>query len=193
LTWPFSWCALKWITSPKRRQAIWEEPGMVKRKKTTASGKSRNKHATEPSPIDLIREPDLTAPAVVRFACKCFLKVTHPDYMPHEVMALVKQGQAQFEPIAPGQVGTLILEGFPYTVLGYYTLVEHDAEYERTPAECSFHGPFYDFCRKHGASIDELIDEADEDFDKARHKARKLQEKMARAEEKQRKRRSPRR
>src|SRR5262249_20869448 len=113
---------------------------MAKRKNTAARGKARNRPATEPNPMDLIREPDVTASAAVRFACTFFLKVTHPDYMPHEVMALVKQRQAQLEPIAPGQVGTLILDGFPYTVLGYYTLVEQEAEYETAPAECSFHG-----------------------------------------------------
>jgi hypothetical protein len=93
-----------------------------------------------PAPNDLMRGPDLTATAAVRFTCGVYVRVTHPDYKPQQVVALLGQGQVQMEPIAPGQVGTLILDGFPYTVLGYYTLSAEDASYEQAPAGWSLHG-----------------------------------------------------
>jgi non-ribosomal peptide synthetase component E (peptide arylation enzyme) len=70
----------------------------------------------------------------VRFTCSVYVRVTHPDYGPHDVLALLGRGQVQLEPLAPGQVGTLILDGFPYTVLGYYTFSAEDADYEQAPA-----------------------------------------------------------
>jgi hypothetical protein len=108
---------------------------------TAAGGKGTARPAKEPSHFDLVREPDVTASATVRFRCGVFVRVTNPEYTPPDVMALVKQGQAQLDPVAPGQVGTLILNGFPYTVLGYYTFAEQDADYERAPDGWSFHGP----------------------------------------------------
>jgi hypothetical protein len=87
-----------------------------------------------------MRGPDLTATAVVRFRCGVYVRVTHPDYSPQQVVALLGQGQVQLDPAAPGQVGTLILDGFPYTVLGYYTLSAEDAEYEQAPAGWALHG-----------------------------------------------------
>ena len=117
---------------------------MTKRTKTTPRttrkrGKARGPSAPQPSPQDLIRQPDITASAKLRFDCALFIQVTHPEYPPQQVMALVKQGQVQLDPLAPGQVGTLILDGFPYTVLGYYTFSEQDAAYEDGPKECAFH------------------------------------------------------
>jgi len=88
---------------------------MVKSRKTAKKPKSRNlqsQSAQQPSPRDVIRKPDIMAFASVGFKCALYVKVTHPEYMAREVMALVKQGQVQLDPIAPGQVGTLILEGF---------------------------------------------------------------------------------
>ena len=93
-----------------------------------------------PAPNDLMRGPDVTATAAVRFTCGVYVRLTHPDYEPQEVVALLGQGQVQMEPIAPGQVGTLILDGFPYTVLGYYTFSAEDAGYEQAPDGWSFHG-----------------------------------------------------
>jgi hypothetical protein len=153
---------------------------MAHRKKSLDSKKRTRRQRAEPDHFALMRKPDVMAPATVRSTCTFFLKATHPEYMPHEIMALVKQGQAQLEPIAPGQVGALILDGFPYTVLGYYTLSEQDAEFEQPPTACSFHGPFYDYCQKKGVSIHELMDAAGDDFDEARQRARRLQEQMAR-------------
>jgi hypothetical protein len=95
-----------------------------------------------------MRAPDMTASATVRFTCGVYVQVTHPDYKPHEVVALLGQGQVQMDPVAPGQVGTLILEGFPYTVLGYYTLSAEDAGYEQAPAGWSFHGPSHNEARQ---------------------------------------------
>jgi hypothetical protein len=89
---------------------------------------------SQPGHHDLLRGPDLTAAATVRFTCGVYVRVTHPDYSPQEVMALLGQGQTQLEPVAPGEVGTLILDGFPYTVLGYYTFSAEDADYEQAPA-----------------------------------------------------------
>ena len=132
----------------------------------------------EPSPGDLIRKPDITAFASVRFDCEVFIKVTNPEYMPHEVMALVRQGQVQLDPIAPGQVGTLILNGFPYTVLGYYTFSEQDAEYQDRLKECSFHGPFYDFYRNKAATFQDMVNTTGEAFDEARQTTQELRENM---------------
>jgi hypothetical protein len=101
-----------------------------------------------PGHHDLMRAPDMTATAAVRFTCGVYVRVTHPDYKPHEVVALLEQGQVQMEPLAPGQVGTLILDGFPYTVLGYYTLSAEDARYEQAPAGWSFHGTSSDKARQ---------------------------------------------
>jgi hypothetical protein len=109
----------------------------TKRKTTGPGGKARRRPAREPSHFDLVRQPDITAPARIRFDCELFVQVTHPDYMPREVIALVKQGQAQLDPIAPCQVGTLILNGFPYTVLGYYTFAAEDAEYDEPPLQAN--------------------------------------------------------
>jgi hypothetical protein len=100
---------------------------------------TRGRTAREPSARDLIRQPHITASARLRFECALFIKVTHPEYPPKEVVELLKHGQVQLDPIVPGQVGTLILDGFPYTVLGYYTFSEQDAAYEGGPKECAFH------------------------------------------------------
>jgi hypothetical protein len=149
--------------------------------------KARGRSATEPSPQDLIRKPDITASARVRFDCALFIQVTHPEYMPHEVMALVKQGQVQLDPMMPGQVGTLILDGFPYTVLGYYTFAEQDAEVEHGPKECAFHGPFYDFYRHEAATFTNMVNSTSEDFEKTRLATRQLRENMAQTAAKQKK------
>jgi hypothetical protein len=86
-----------------------------------------------------MRGPDLTAAATARFTGGVYVRVTHPDFSPQEVVALLGQGQAQLEPMVPGEVGTLILDGFPYTVLGYYTFSAEDADYEQAPAGWTFH------------------------------------------------------
>ena len=111
----------------------------TKNVKTPAAkvAKARRRFAPLPSPVELIRKPDITATARVRFDCALCIKVTHPEYTPREVVALVKQGQVPLDPIAPGQVGTLILDGIPYTLLGYYTFLERDREYEAGPDEFS--------------------------------------------------------
>jgi hypothetical protein len=96
--------------------------------------------AAEPSHHDLMRGADMTATAAVRFTCGVHVRVTHPDYTPQQIVALLGRGQVQMEPVAPGQVGTLILDGFPYTVLGYYTFSAEDAGYEQAPDGWSFHG-----------------------------------------------------
>jgi hypothetical protein len=103
------------------------------------TNETRGRMAREPSARDLIRQPHITASARLRFDCALFIKVTHPEYLPQEVVALVKQGQVQIDPLVPGQVGTLILDGFPYTVLGYYTFSEQEAAYEDDPKEYAFH------------------------------------------------------
>ena len=100
-----------------------------------------------PAPNDLMGAPDITATAAVRFSCGVYVKVTHPDYKPQEIVALLGQGQVQMEPLVPGQVGTLILDGFPYTVLGYYTFSVEDADFEQAPVEWSFHGTANDKAR----------------------------------------------
>jgi hypothetical protein len=163
---------------------------MAKNKTTTTKrGKARGPSAPQPSPHDLIRKPDITAVARVRFDCALFIKVTHPEYMPHEVMALAKQGQVQLDPVAPGQIGTLILEGFPYTVLGYYTTSEQGAEFEDGPKDFSFHGPFYAFYRHQAAMFQDMANSAGEDFDKTRQATRELRENMANVLAKRRKQR----
>jgi hypothetical protein len=108
----------------------------VARTKTTKRAparKAKTRPAPEPGPHDLMRRPDIKATAAVRFTCAVYVRVTHPDYKPQQVVALLGQGQVQMEPLAPGQVGTLILNGFPYTVLGYYTLSAEDAGFEQAP------------------------------------------------------------
>src|SRR5262249_45013376 len=80
-----------------------------KRKTSIKQGKAAVRSVKEPSLHELLRQPNIVASATLRFACRLFVKVTHPEYLPHEVMALVKQGQAQLDPLVPGQVGTLIL------------------------------------------------------------------------------------
>ena len=100
---------------------------------------TRGRTAREPSARDLIRQPHISASARLRFGCALCIKVTHPEFPPQEVVALLKHGQVQLNPILPGQVGTLILDGFPYTVLGYYTFSEQDAAYEDSLKECAFH------------------------------------------------------
>jgi len=160
-------------------------------KTATRVGRLRSRAAPQPSPRDLIRKPDITAFARVRFDCAIYIKVTHPEYMPHEVMALVKQGQVQLDPLAPGQLGTLILEGFPYTLLGEYTFSEQDAEYEDGPKECKFHGPFYDFYRHEAATFQDMVNTPGEDFEKARQATRELRENMAKILARRRRRRQP--
>ena len=167
---------------------------MAKSPKTTLKaklkkGKARGQSALQPNSHELIRQPDITASARLRFECALCIKVTHPEYMPHEVMALVKQGQVQLDPIAPGQVGTLILDGFPYTMLGHYTFLEQDAAYEDSPKACSFHGAFYDFYRHEHGTILEMMNATGEDFEKARQATRELRENMAKTMAKRQKRR----
>ena len=101
-----------------------------------------------PAPNDLMRGPDITATAAVRFTCGVYVRVTHPDYQPQQVVVLLTQGQVQMEPLAPGQVGTLILDGFPYTVLGYYTVSAEDADFEQAPDGWSFHVTANDTARR---------------------------------------------
>jgi hypothetical protein len=161
----------------------------TKRATQATNGKKKARPTREPSPQDLIRQPDITAPATMRFRCQLFVKVTHPEYMAHEVMALVRQGQVELDPLAPGQVGTLILNGFPYTVVGYYTFSEQDAEYEEVPRECAFHGLFYDFYRDEGAMLQDMVNTSGEDFEMARQRTRELQENMARTQAQRQKRR----
>jgi hypothetical protein len=84
----------------------------------------------------------------VRFTCGVFVRVTHPDFNPQEVVALLGQGQVQLDPLPPGEVGTLILDGFPYTVVGYYTFSAEDADYEQAPAGWAFHGTAGDEARR---------------------------------------------
>jgi hypothetical protein len=95
-----------------------------------------------------MRGPDLTAAATVRFTCGVYVRVTHPDFSPQEVVALLGQGQAQLDPVAPGEVGTIILDAFPYTVLGYYTFSAEDADYEQAPAGWALHGRADDQARR---------------------------------------------
>jgi len=154
--------------------------------KRTMKQRRATERSAQPDSRDLIRKPDITAFAKVRFHCAIYIKVTHPEYMPHEVMALVKQGQAQLDPIAPGQVGTLILDGFPYTVLGYYTLSEQEAEYERGPDGCSFHGPFYEFYRREAATFRDMVNSKGQDFEEARRLTRRLRENMAKRQKRRR-------
>src|SRR5262249_29115819 len=116
----------------------------------------------------------------------------HPEYLAHEVLELVRQGEAQLDAVAPGQVGTLILNGFPYTVLGYYTFVERDTECTAGPTACAFHGPFYDFYRDEPATLQGLVDACGQDFDKARQAARELRQKMEQTLARRQKRRPPR-
>jgi hypothetical protein len=126
----------------------------VARRKTTKQAparKAKARPAPEPGHHDLMRGPDMTATAAVRFTCGVYVRVTHPDYKPHEVVALLGAGQVQMDPIAPGQVGTLILDGFPYTVLGYYTLSAEDAGFEQAPAGWAFHGTSSDKARQKAA------------------------------------------
>jgi hypothetical protein len=122
----------------------------VAKSKTTKRAPARKAKA-RPAPHDLMRRPDMTATAAVRFSCGVYVTVTHPDYKPHEVVALLGQGQAQMEPLAPGQVGTLLLDGFPYTVLGYYTLSAEDASYEQAPAGWAVHGTSSEKARRSAA------------------------------------------
>jgi hypothetical protein len=129
----------------------------------------------------------------MRFRCQLFVKVTHREYMAHEVMALVKQGHVELDPLVPGQVGALILNGFPYTVVGYYTFREEDAEYEEAPRECAFHGPFYDFYKGEAAMLLDMAAGSGEDFETARRRARVLRENMAKTQSRRQKRRQQRR
>ncbi len=105
-----------------------------KTKRPTARAR-KARPAPEPGHHDLMRGPDMTATAAVRFTCGVYVRVTHPDYTPQQVVGLLDQGQVQLDPLAPGQVGTLILDGFPYTVLGHYTLSAEDADFVQAPAE----------------------------------------------------------
>ncbi len=168
---------------------------MAKNEKTTTKrrGKATVRPASEPSSRDLIHKPDVTAVARLRFDCALFVQVTHPEYLPHEVMALVKQGEVQLDPLPPGQVGTLILNGFPYTVLGYYTFVEQDGDFQDGLREYSFHGPFYDFYRKEAATFQAMAQATGDEFEKARQTTRRLREKMAQSPDGRRKSSKPRR
>jgi hypothetical protein len=123
---------------------------VAKSKKTnrTTARRAKARPAAEPGHHDLMRGPDMTATAAVRFTCGVYVGLTHPDYKPQQVVALLGQGQVQMEPIAPGQVGTLVLDGFPYTVLGYYTFSAEDAGYEQAPDGWSFHGTSSDKARR---------------------------------------------
>jgi hypothetical protein len=159
---------------------------VVAKNKKTKPGK---RPAQEPSLQDLIRQPDITAPATMRLRCQLFVKVTNPEYMAHEVMALVRQGEVELDPLPPGQVGALILNGFPYTVVGYYTFREQDAEYEEAPRECVFHGPFYDFYRDEGALFEDMVNTGGDEFETVRQRTRDLQENMAKSQALRRKRR----
>jgi hypothetical protein len=165
---------------------------VAKKKTTPAVSGKKAPLAREPSPEDLMRQPDVTAPAIMRFRCQLCVKVTHPEYLAHEVLALVRQKQVELDPLPPGQVGTLILNGFPYTVVGYYTFREQDAEYEGAPSECAFHGPFYDFYRGEAPLFHEMATSSGDDFEAARHKTRELRESMARAQARRQKRRQSR-
>jgi len=158
---------------------------MTKRKtsaRKTTTKKNRPPRATGqvPAPKELVRQADITTFASVRFDCEMFIRVTNPEFMPHEVMALVKQGQVQLDPIAPGEVGTLILEGFPYTVLGYYTFLEQDSDYEIGPDDCSFHGPFYDFYADRNDTIQAMVNATAEEFEQVRQTTREMREELAR-------------
>jgi hypothetical protein len=115
---------------------------MAKSKTTRpATGRARKPGpGAEPTHHDLLRRPDITTAVAVRFSCGVYLRVTHPDYRPPQVVALLGQGQVQMEPLAPGHVGTLILDGFPYTVLGYYTFSAVDADLELAPVGWTVHG-----------------------------------------------------
>jgi hypothetical protein len=135
----------------RRASTLHQEAPDVAKSKNTGRAKAREGNARPAPPPglhDLIREPDMTASATVRFTCGVYIRVTHPDYKPHEVVALLGQGQVQLDPVAPGQVGTLILDGFPYTVLGYYTFSAEDADYEQAPAGWSLHGTSDDEARQ---------------------------------------------
>jgi hypothetical protein len=107
---------------------------------TTKPHRLGRRFATQPSPRELISKPDITATARLRFDCALYIKVTHAEYTPQEVVALIKQGQVPLDPIAPGQVGSLILDGIPYTLLGYYTFADQGGEFEDGPKEVAFHG-----------------------------------------------------
>jgi hypothetical protein len=120
--------------------------GKKTRRAAARGGKARP--TLQPGHHDLLRGPDLTAAATVRFTCGLFVRVTHPDYSPQEVVVLLGQNQVQLDPLPPGAVGPLILEGFPYTVLGYYTYSAEDADYEQAPAGWAFHGTAGDEARR---------------------------------------------
>jgi hypothetical protein len=162
----------------------------VAKKKTTRATNSNKAPLTgEPSAEDLMRQPDLTAPASMRFTCQLCVKVTHSEYMAHEVMALVQQGQIELDPLPPRQVGALILNGFPYTVVGYYTFREQDVQYEEAPGQCAFHGRFYEIHQDKTAMFHEMVASSMEDFELARQKTRELRENMGTTRVRRRKRR----
>jgi hypothetical protein len=106
-----------------------------KKSKRTAvqSGKRKHRTVREPSHYQVLRQPDITALAAVRFAGKVFVQLCHQDYTRADVTKLLRDGQIELDPIAPGQVGALVLNGVPYTVVGYYTFAAQEAEYERGP------------------------------------------------------------
>ena len=127
---------MDWSERPITRSQ--EALGVAKRK-NTSRGKAKVRPTNAPTQSELMRAPDITATATLRLACGVCVRVTHPEYMPNEVVALIRQGHVQLEPVVPGQVGTLILDGFPYTVLGYYTFSEQNADYEVPPDGWSCH------------------------------------------------------
>ena len=68
------------------------------RKATATDGKGKSRPAKEPTHFDLVRAPDATAPATVRFSCGVFVRVTHPDYTPQAVRLTVPFGVVEKAP-----------------------------------------------------------------------------------------------
>jgi hypothetical protein len=107
---------------------------MAKDKRTKNIGGAKKRRLfREPNHYHVMRNPHIIGVASMRLRGKVFMQITHPDYKPDHIIALVRQGEIDLEPIAPGEVGTLILNGFPYTVVGYYAFSVVDAEYEAAP------------------------------------------------------------
>jgi hypothetical protein len=105
-----------------------------RRTRNTGAGAAKNSPPLrEPSHYEVMRSPHLTGIASMRMRGKVFVQITHPDFKPDQIIELVRQGEIDMGPIAPGEVGTLILNGFPYTVVGYYAFSAVDAEYETVP------------------------------------------------------------
>jgi hypothetical protein len=105
-----------------------------KRTRNTGAGTAKNSQPfREPGHYDVMRNPHIIGVASMRMHGNVFVQIAHPDYTPNQIIALVRQGEIDLEPIAPGEVGTLILNGFPYTVVGYYAFSVVDAECEAAP------------------------------------------------------------